>query len=173
MWDIGGQESLRASWTSYYAQAKVCEWMDRCMHGWMGGWMGGWMVGWMDGWMDKKVDGRFSVFLFMFDSCTITTTVTTCSSDGFPFFPHTTKCLILVIDSTDRDRLPVVREELHKMLANEVCMFCLYVFMCVCGGFVCSMYVCMYYVCTMYVCMYVCMYYVCIYVCIREQYAEV
>ena len=29
------------------------------------------------------------------------------------------QCLVLVVDSTDRDRLGLVREELYKMLANE------------------------------------------------------
>lgn len=50
MWDVGGQESLRQSWATYYTGAK---------------------------------------------------------------------CLILVIDSTDVERMPIVREELHKMLAHE------------------------------------------------------
>ncbi|XP_035688895.1 ADP-ribosylation factor-like protein 5B [Branchiostoma floridae] len=50
MWDIGGQESLRASWNTYYTNAQF---------------------------------------------------------------------LILVIDSTDRERLPISKEELHKMLAHE------------------------------------------------------
>jgi len=50
MWDIGGQESLRASWNTYYAN---------------------------------------------------------------------TEFVILVIDSTDRERLSLTKEELHKMLACE------------------------------------------------------
>lgn len=51
MWDIGGQESLRMSWATYYAGAKA---------------------------------------------------------------------VIMVIDSTDRERLGLAKEELYKMLAHEV-----------------------------------------------------
>ncbi|XP_077898221.1 putative ADP-ribosylation factor-like protein 5C isoform X2 [Ictidomys tridecemlineatus] len=50
MWDIGGQEALRSTWSTYYSN---------------------------------------------------------------------TEFVILVIDSTDRDRLPTTREELYKMLAHE------------------------------------------------------
>eukprot|EP01137_Pigoraptor_chileana_P001923 Opistho-2@40153 len=50
MWDIGGQESLRSSWATYYAN---------------------------------------------------------------------TRCVILVIDSTDRERLSISKEELYRMLAHE------------------------------------------------------
>lgn len=50
MWDVGGQESLRQSWSTYYTGAK---------------------------------------------------------------------CLIMVVDSTDHERIGVAREELHKMLAHE------------------------------------------------------
>ncbi|XP_029109780.1 putative ADP-ribosylation factor-like protein 5C isoform X2 [Scleropages formosus] len=51
MWDIGGQESLRASWNSYYCNTEI---------------------------------------------------------------------VILVVDSTDRERLTLNKEELHRMLAHEV-----------------------------------------------------
>uniref|UniRef100_A0A6Q2X2H1 ADP-ribosylation factor-like 8 n=1 Tax=Esox lucius TaxID=8010 RepID=A0A6Q2X2H1_ESOLU len=54
MWDIGGQESLRSSWNTYYSN---------------------------------------------------------------------TEFIILVVDSTDRERLVISKEELHKMLAHEVCLF--------------------------------------------------
>ncbi|XP_013421175.1 ADP-ribosylation factor-like protein 5B isoform X2 [Lingula anatina] len=50
MWDIGGQESLRSSWNTYYTNAEF---------------------------------------------------------------------IILVVDSTDRERLTITKEELHKMLAHE------------------------------------------------------
>ncbi|XP_035258908.1 ADP-ribosylation factor-like protein 5B [Anguilla anguilla] len=50
VWDIGGQESLRASWNSYYCDTEI---------------------------------------------------------------------VILVVDSTDRERLTLTREELHRMLAHE------------------------------------------------------
>ena len=53
MWDIGGQESLRQAWSTYYSS---------------------------------------------------------------------THFLIVVIDSTDRERLNVIKEELYKMLGHEVCM---------------------------------------------------
>ncbi|RVE69820.1 hypothetical protein OJAV_G00081710 [Oryzias javanicus] len=50
VWDIGGQESLRASWYSYYSNTEI---------------------------------------------------------------------ILLVVDSTDRERLPITRGELHQMLAHE------------------------------------------------------
>ncbi|XP_064647337.1 ADP-ribosylation factor-like protein 5B [Lineus longissimus] len=50
MWDIGGQETLRSSWNTYYTNAE---------------------------------------------------------------------CVIVVIDSTDRERLPITKQELYNMLANE------------------------------------------------------
>ncbi|XP_025136010.1 putative ADP-ribosylation factor-like protein 5C isoform X3 [Bubalus bubalis] len=65
MWDIGGQESLRSTWNTYYSNTELC-----------------------------LLAGSF-----LFDA-----------SDGF---------IILVIDSTDRDRLLTTREELYKMLAHE------------------------------------------------------
>jgi small GTP-binding protein len=55
MWDIGGQESLRTSWSSYY---------------------------------------------------------------------QATDFVIIVIDSTDRKRLSIIREQMYKMLAHEVRYFC-------------------------------------------------
>jgi len=46
-----------------------------------------------------------------------------------------THILLLVVDSTDRDRLAVAREELYKMLGHEVCVracvCCVHVFVCV------------------------------------------
>lgn len=51
MWDIGGQETYRSTWSTYYTQAEV---------------------------------------------------------------------VIVVVDSTDRKRLPVTKEEIYKMLAHEV-----------------------------------------------------
>ena len=50
MWDIGGQDAIRSSWSSYYSNAEI---------------------------------------------------------------------IILVVDSTDRERLPVTKEELHSMIQNE------------------------------------------------------
>ncbi|KAI4533517.1 hypothetical protein MG293_016536 [Ovis ammon polii] len=65
MWDIGGQESLRSTWNTYYSNTELF-----------------------------LLAGSF-----LCDA-----------SDGF---------IILVIDSTDRDRLLTAREELYKMLAHE------------------------------------------------------
>ena len=64
MWDIGGQESLRQAWSTYYSG---------------------------------------------------------------------TQFVILVVDSTDRERLAISREELYRMLGNEVSV-CVCVCVCVCGG---------------------------------------
>lgn len=52
MWDVGGQETLRSSWSAYYANARF---------------------------------------------------------------------VIMVIDSTDRERLPLAKTELYSMLAHEAC----------------------------------------------------
>ena len=38
----------------------------------------------------------------------------------YSWFPSAGQFIILVIDSTDRDRLLTTREELYKMLAHEV-----------------------------------------------------
>ncbi|NWH81274.1 ARL5A protein, partial [Piaya cayana] len=57
MWDIGGQESLRSSWNTYYTN---------------------------------------------------------------------TEFVIVVVDSTDRERISVTKEELYKMLAHEVSRPCLF-----------------------------------------------
>ncbi|NXU66088.1 ARL5A protein, partial [Horornis vulcanius] len=64
MWDIGGQESLRSSWNTYYTN---------------------------------------------------------------------TEFVIVVVDSTDRERISVTKEELYKMLAHEVsapCGFNIYLNLC-------------------------------------------
>ena len=63
MWDIGGQESLRSVWNTYYTS---------------------------------------------------------------------TEFLIVVVDSTDRERLSITKEELYRMLDHEVCNVCLSVRLCVC-----------------------------------------
>uniref|UniRef100_G1NJH7 Uncharacterized protein n=1 Tax=Meleagris gallopavo TaxID=9103 RepID=G1NJH7_MELGA len=57
MWDIGGQESLRSSWNTYYTN---------------------------------------------------------------------TEFVIVVVDSTDRERISVTKEELYKMLAHEVSRSCIF-----------------------------------------------
>ena len=62
MWDIGGQESLRSVWNTYYTS---------------------------------------------------------------------TEFLIVVVDSTDRERLSITKEELYRMLDHEVCV-CMYVGVCAC-----------------------------------------
>ncbi|KAI1896429.1 hypothetical protein AGOR_G00094710 [Albula goreensis] len=69
VWDIGGQESLRASWNSYYCNTEV-----------------------------SSVPPH-----------TLLSGSQLCSA-----------CIvILVVDSTDRERLTLTREELHRMLAHE------------------------------------------------------
>ena len=56
VWDVGGQDALRSTWTTYYANAKA---------------------------------------------------------------------LVFVVDSTDRDRLDLARDQLHTALADDVCFSCL------------------------------------------------
>ena len=104
MWDIGGQESLRQAWSTYYTG---------------------------------------------------------------------THFMILVVDSTDRERLTVAKEELYKMLGHEVSYkymymmyitYYIYTYMCTCT-------------CTCIYCMHVCNFYVvvlqydilCIYVCLLPE----
>ena len=70
MWDLGGQETLRAAWNTYYSNTEVS--------------------------MRSKVD-----------------LVETYSDAHFVQF------VILVVDSTDRERLSISRDELHKMLGHE------------------------------------------------------
>ena len=65
MWDIGGQESLRSVWNTYYTS---------------------------------------------------------------------TEFLIVVVDSTDRERLSITKEELYRMLDHEVCVrACVCMHVCGCG----------------------------------------
>ncbi|XP_043960253.1 ADP-ribosylation factor-like 8 isoform X1 [Gambusia affinis] len=68
MWDIGGQESLRSSWNTYYSNTElVCSFRAQTAAG-----------------------------------------VTDVS-----------RFIILVVDSTDRERLAISKEELYRMLAHE------------------------------------------------------
>lgn len=40
--------------------------------------------------------------------------------DAFQFLPSPLQFIILVVDSTDRERLAISKEELYRMLAHEV-----------------------------------------------------
>uniref|UniRef100_A0A8D3CNN0 ARF like GTPase 5B n=1 Tax=Scophthalmus maximus TaxID=52904 RepID=A0A8D3CNN0_SCOMX len=71
MWDIGGQESLRSSWNTYYSNT------------------------------EQNVVPHAS-------------SVTTCD-----LISLTRSFIILVVDSTDRERLVISKEELYRMLAHE------------------------------------------------------
>lgn len=75
MWDLGGQDSLRAAWNTYYSNTEVC---------------------------------RYSLFLLR------------CPNNIFSMQKCPMQFLIVVIDSTDRERLPLTKEEILKMLAHEV-----------------------------------------------------
>lgn len=77
VWDLGGQQSLRAAWSTYYTNTEVS----------------GKRV-WV---MERR--GRFSY--------------TRLDLFAKPQF------IIMVIDSTDRERLAVTREELYRMLQHE------------------------------------------------------
>mmetsp|Transcript_20635 Transcript_20635/g.53622 ORF Transcript_20635/g.53622 Transcript_20635/m.53622 type:complete len:181 (-) Transcript_20635:1229-1771(-) len=39
--------------------------------------------------------------------------------ETWPLYYSGAKCLILVVDSSDRERVPIIREELHTMMAHE------------------------------------------------------
>lgn len=73
MWDIGGQESLRSSWNTYYTNTEV----DVLRYLWTGEW-------------------------------NVSLTCVSC-----------VQFVIVVVDSTDRERISVTREELYRMLAHE------------------------------------------------------
>ena len=68
MWDLGGQESLRAAWNTYYSNTEV------------------FMV-------TFYFNQNSSISIFQF--------------------------IILVVDSTDRERLSITKEELHKLMGHD------------------------------------------------------
>lgn len=76
MWDLGGQQSLRAAWSTYYSNTEVFAYVYH----------------------DFWVNGQNGFLL----NCVLL----------FQF-------VIVVIDSTDRERLTVTREELYRMLSHE------------------------------------------------------
>ena len=72
MWDVGGQESLRSSWSTYYVNTRVsARWEEH----------------------HRTLDLTMK------------------------------QAVIMVIDSSDRERLPLIRDELHKMMEHEVKCF--------------------------------------------------
>lgn len=79
MWDIGGQESLRSSWNTYYTNTEV---VFQCSPS------------------HSNEDNQALIL------CVII----------FQQF------VIVVVDSTDRERISVTKEELYRMLAHEVSM---------------------------------------------------
>ncbi|XP_045839800.1 putative ADP-ribosylation factor-like protein 5C isoform X2 [Meles meles] len=81
VWDIGGQEALRSTWSAYYSNTE----------GGAEAWSGAQWAG------DAFLPGK---------------------AHDSPL-PSAGQFVILVIDSTDRDRLLTTREELYKMLAHE------------------------------------------------------
>lgn len=86
MWDLGGQQSLRAAWSTYYTNTEVrtCKYFAnlllhiQCIH-----------------FITKLIIGRLTNKFFLL------------------------QFVIVVIDSTDKERLTIIREELYKMLSNE------------------------------------------------------
>lgn len=89
MWDLGGQQSLRAAWSTYYSNTEV---------------------------------SLFIISLIInFSSCNTHVHETLVKTYAFTFKHNFVRLqfVILVIDSTDRERLSVTREELYKMLNHE------------------------------------------------------
>nr|CAD7392780.1 unnamed protein product [Timema cristinae] len=72
MWDLGGQQSLRAAWSTYYSNTELANALVVLS--------------------STAEDGEIEVRISF---------------------------IIVVIDSTDRERLAVTREELYRMLAHE------------------------------------------------------
>lgn len=88
VWDIGGQESLRASWYSYYGNTEVRKETLMPPH----------TLKQRNHLMSVKVQSKLKKKK---------------SSSIF-------QIVILVVDSTDRERLGLTKEELHRMLSHEV-----------------------------------------------------
>ena len=80
VWDVGGQEALRSTWTTYYANARVC-------------------------------------------ATPLPPSVThgTCPRPPHPH-PSLRQALVFVVDSTDRERIDLARDQFHIALADEVCL---------------------------------------------------
>ncbi|KAG7220661.1 hypothetical protein INR49_017921 [Caranx melampygus] len=88
VWDIGGQESLRSTWNSYYCNTEVrqtglCPQQHICPR------------------CDQQHNERDS-------------------ETGHGQKKSETSCIVIVVvDSTDRERLTLTKDELHQMLAHE------------------------------------------------------
>lgn len=77
VWDVGGQEALRSTWTTYYANARVCALLPSPL----------------------------------------------CHTSRSPPHPnHLRQALVFVVDSTDRERIDLARDQFHIALADEVCL---------------------------------------------------
>uniref|UniRef100_A0A1B0CZI7 small monomeric GTPase n=1 Tax=Phlebotomus papatasi TaxID=29031 RepID=A0A1B0CZI7_PHLPP len=77
VWDLGGQQSLRAAWSTYYTNTES--------HG-----------------------------ASQLNSLLLGSSLSLCNPTNSTF-----QFIIMVIDSTDRERLAVTREELYRMLQHE------------------------------------------------------
>lgn len=99
MWDIGGQESLRSSWNTYYTNTEVIEGIR-----WVASLLQSFKVSQKE-WMEMINEEWMSL-----TDCSLFLSI---SLDQF---------VIVVVDSTDRERISVTKEELYRMLAHEVSM---------------------------------------------------
>lgn len=99
MWDIGGQESLRSSWNTYYTNTEVIEGIR-----WVASLLQSFKVSQKE-WIEMINEEWMSL-----TDCSLFLSI---SLDQF---------VIVVVDSTDRERISVTKEELYRMLAHEVSM---------------------------------------------------
>ncbi|KAJ8917460.1 hypothetical protein NQ315_005507 [Exocentrus adspersus] len=90
MWDLGGQQSLRAAWSTYYTNTEASKALS-----------------------NPKFFIIEAVGLLVASYASFIHDIVELGLDVFMYF------VIVVVDSTDRERLSVIREELYKMLAHE------------------------------------------------------
>ena len=81
MWDLGGQETLRPSWTIYYVNTSVSSELFILF-----------FLQW------HEDNSLFHVIVFMCATC---------------------QAVILVVDSTDKERIHIVKDELFRMLTHQ------------------------------------------------------
>lgn len=106
VWDIGGQESLRASWYSYYCntEVEINNNNTNSINTWL------FNIGSL-----LRNQSKYITWLY-FPSCHRRRWR---ANDRFSTL-WLFQIVILVVDSTDRERLTLSKEEFHRMLSHEV-----------------------------------------------------
>ncbi|TWW70861.1 ADP-ribosylation factor-like protein 5B [Takifugu flavidus] len=128
MWDIGGQESLRSSWNTYYSNTEVGSTFSDFSFFALSGPGGGKKAGQIRHMMGTtggttiQFDTHLCLFLPEHDVgylIQLEATIPFEKRSWVWFLSPALQFIILVVDSTDRERLAISKEELYRMLAHE------------------------------------------------------